>query len=44
MTLHLVWAQTPAGVIGVGNTLPWYVPEDQARFRRLTEEGRVSAE
>jgi len=36
VTLHLVWAQTPAGVIGVGNTLPWYVPEDQARFRRLT--------
>ncbi|AEE45684.1 dihydrofolate reductase [Cellulomonas fimi] len=36
MSLRLVWAQTPAGVIGVDNTLPWHVPEDQARFRRLT--------
>lgn len=36
MTLHLVWAQTPDGVIGADGTIPWHVPEDQARFRRLT--------
>lgn len=36
MTLGLVWAQTPAGVIGHDGAIPWHVPEDQARFRRLT--------
>lgn len=36
MTLTLVWAQTPEGVIGSGNALPWHVPEDMARFRELT--------
>ena len=34
--LGLVWAQTPAGVIGRDGTLPWHLPEDLARFRTLT--------
>ncbi|WP_298459638.1 dihydrofolate reductase [uncultured Cellulomonas sp.] len=36
MTLGLVWAQTPAGIIGADGGIPWHVPEDLARFRRLT--------
>ena len=36
MRLALVWAQTPDGVIGRDGTLPWHLPEDLARFRRLT--------
>lgn len=36
MRLALVWAQSPAGVIGQDGTLPWHLPEDLARFRRLT--------
>ena len=36
MTLGLIWAQTPAGVIGADGGIPWHLPEDQARFRRLT--------
>ncbi|WNB84895.1 dihydrofolate reductase [Cellulomonas sp. ATA003] len=36
MTLAMIWAQTPAGVIGHDGGIPWRVPEDLARFRRLT--------
>ncbi|MEN0127871.1 MAG: dihydrofolate reductase [Brevundimonas sp.] len=36
MSLALVWAQSAAGVIGIGNELPWRVPEDSAHFRALT--------
>ncbi|MBO3084385.1 dihydrofolate reductase [Cellulomonas fengjieae] len=36
MSLALVWAQTPTGVIGRDGTLPWHVPEDLAHFRDLT--------
>lgn len=36
MTLGLIWAQTPAGVIGADGGIPWRLPEDQVRFRRLT--------
>lgn len=32
----MIWAQTPAGVIGADNTVPWHVPEDFAHFRRTT--------
>jgi dihydrofolate reductase len=34
--IGLIWAQTPAGVIGHDGAIPWRLPEDQARFRRLT--------
>jgi dihydrofolate reductase len=36
VTLGLVWAQARGGVIGRGGALPWHLPEDLARFRRLT--------
>jgi dihydrofolate reductase len=32
----LVWAQTPSGVIGADNTIPWHLPEDLAHFKRAT--------
>jgi dihydrofolate reductase len=32
----LIWAQTPAGVIGAAGGIPWSAPEDLARFKRLT--------
>jgi dihydrofolate reductase len=36
MTLALIWAQARGGVIGHDGGIPWRLPEDQARFRRLT--------
>lgn len=36
MTVGLIWAQAANGVIGDRGTLPWQLPEDLARFRRLT--------
>ncbi|WP_280489434.1 dihydrofolate reductase [Nocardia carnea] len=35
-TIGMIWAQTPDGVIGVDNTIPWRVPEDMALFRQVT--------
>ena len=32
----LVWAQAANGVIGVDGRLPWELPEDLARFKKLT--------
>ena len=32
----LVWAHSADGWIGVDGGLPWHLPEDLARFRRLT--------
>lgn len=32
----LIWAQTPQGVIGLDNTIPWRVPEDMAHFKEVT--------
>ncbi|WP_290367873.1 dihydrofolate reductase [Antrihabitans cavernicola] len=32
----MIWAQTPAGVIGQDNTIPWRVPEDTAHFKAVT--------
>lgn len=34
--IGLVWAQTPAGVIGAAGGIPWHVPEDLAHFRAVT--------
>jgi len=36
MTVGLVWAQSTDGVIGRDGGIPWNVPEDLARFKRLT--------
>lgn len=35
-TIGLIWAQTPEGVIGIDNTIPWRLPEDMAHFRDTT--------
>ncbi|WP_327142266.1 dihydrofolate reductase [Nocardia sp. NBC_01327] len=35
-TIGLIWAQTPDGVIGLDNTIPWRVPEDMAHFKDVT--------
>ncbi|MFI7012250.1 dihydrofolate reductase [Streptomyces sp. NPDC050145] len=32
----LIWAQTPAGVIGADNGIPWHLPEDLAHFKATT--------
>ncbi|MGI5222937.1 dihydrofolate reductase [Nocardia sp. CA-290969] len=34
--IGMIWAQTPAGVIGADNAIPWRVPEDMALFRETT--------
>ena len=36
MTVGLIWAQSESGVIGRAGGIPWRLPEDQARFRRIT--------
>jgi dihydrofolate reductase len=36
MTLSLIWAQASNGVIGRNGALPWRLPADLARFKRLT--------
>ena len=36
MNLSLIWAQAASGVIGRDGTIPWRLPEDQARFKELT--------
>ncbi|MFC7406251.1 dihydrofolate reductase [Georgenia alba] len=36
MPLGLIWAQARDRVIGADGTMPWHVPEDMARFRRIT--------
>lgn len=34
--IGLIWAQAANGVIGRDNTIPWHLPADMARFRKLT--------
>ncbi|RJQ82904.1 dihydrofolate reductase [Pseudonocardiaceae bacterium YIM PH 21723] len=36
MTIGLIWAQNPQGVIGARNTIPWRLPEDMAHFKATT--------
>ena len=36
MQLHLIFARSRNGVIGVGGGLPWHLPEDLAHFKRTT--------
>jgi dihydrofolate reductase len=36
MTVGLIWAQSTSGVIGRDGSIPWRLPEDQARFKELT--------
>lgn len=36
MSLGLIWAQSTSGIIGRDNGIPWRLPEDQARFKKLT--------
>jgi dihydrofolate reductase len=36
-TIGLIWAQTRAGVIGAGGTIPWHIPEDLAHFKSITD-------
>ncbi|UGT64490.1 dihydrofolate reductase [Nocardia asteroides] len=40
-TVGLIWAQTPAGVIGRDNGIPWRVPEDVAHFKATTADHPV---
>lgn len=32
----MIWAQTPDGVIGDGESMPWHLPEDLRHFRETT--------
>jgi dihydrofolate reductase len=41
MTVGLIWAQSTSGVIGRDGTIPWRLPEDQARFKGLTMDHTV---
>lgn len=36
MNIHLIWAQSTNGVIGLDGAMPWHLPEDLAHFRALT--------
>lgn len=40
-TIGLIWAQGQGGVIGAEGGIPWRLPEDLRRFRRLTLGDRV---
>lgn len=36
MQVNMIFARATNGVIGHNNQLPWHLPEDMARFKRLT--------
>lgn len=40
-SLALIWAQSTSGVIGRAGGIPWWLPEDQAHFKKLTLGHRV---
>jgi dihydrofolate reductase len=35
--IRMIWAQSKNGVIGDNGILPWHLPGDLSRFKRLTE-------
>lgn len=35
--INMIYARAANGVIGKGNAMPWHLPEDSARFKRLTQ-------
>ena len=37
MEMELIVALNQDGVIGINNKIPWYIPEDLQRFKKLTE-------
>ncbi len=41
MTVALIWAQTPAGVVGDAGRIPWRLPGEQALFKAVTLGGTV---
>lgn len=36
MHINLIWAQAKNRVIGLNGSMPWYLPEDLAHFKRTT--------
>jgi dihydrofolate reductase len=36
MTVGLIWAQSTSGVIGRDGAIPWHLPEDLVRFKKVT--------
>jgi dihydrofolate reductase len=36
VNVGLIWAQSPDGVIGADNSIPWRLPEDTAHFKAAT--------
>ena len=36
MHINMIFARAANGVIGRDNAMPWHLPEDMARFKRLT--------
>jgi Dihydrofolate reductase len=39
--IGLIWAQAADRVIGRGGEMPWHLPEDLARFKRVTDGSTV---
>ena len=37
MEIELIVALNQDGVIGINNKIPWYIPEDLQRFKKMTE-------
>lgn len=41
LALSLIVAMTPGGVIGRDNSIPWRLPSDMARFKKITIQERA---